>query len=311
MRAIVFREYGSPDVLHLAEAALPEPGPGEVRVRIRAAGVQPVDASVRRGLAPPTMAPTLPATPGNEFSGVVDALGAGVTEWRTGDEVLGWTMLGAYAEAVAVPADQLVRKPAAMPWEVAAVMSASGQTAHRVLRMLGVGEGDTVLVHGAAGGVGTFAVQLASAWGASVIGTASPANHEYLRSLGATPVAYGAGLADRVKAVAPQGVDAAFDAAGRGALDASVELVADRARIATIADFEGAERLGVTGARGGPGARTRERLGELVDLYEKGALAVHIAHRLPLADAAEAHRILETGHARGKTVLVVERPLGH
>lgn len=306
MRAIVFREYGSPDVLTLAETPLPAPGPGEVRVRIRAAGVQPVDTSVRRGLAPPTMAPTLPATPGNEFSGVVDALGPGVTAWEVGDAVLGWTMLGAYAEAVAVPADQLVRKPAAMPWEQAAVLSASGQTAHRVLRELRVGAGDTVLVHAAAGGVGTFAVQLAAAWGATVIGTASPANHDYVRALGAIPVAYGDGLADRVRTAAPQGVDAAFDAAGRGSLDVSVELVADRSRIATIVDFDGAARLGVVGARGGPGARSQERLGELVDLYDKGALTVHIGHRFPLADAAEAHRVVETGHGRGKVVLVTD-----
>ncbi|MGR6997724.1 alcohol dehydrogenase catalytic domain-containing protein [Yinghuangia aomiensis] len=163
------------------------------------------------------MAPTLPATPGNEFSGVLDALGPDVTAREAGDEVLGWTMLGAYAEAVAVPADQLVRKPAAMPWDEAAVLSASGQTAHRVLRELGVGAGDTVLVHAAAGGVGTFAVQLATAWGATVIGTASPANHDYVRAASARsrwPTATAS--ADRVRAAAPQGVDAAFDAAGRG-----------------------------------------------------------------------------------------------
>ncbi|NUU21208.1 MAG: zinc-binding dehydrogenase, partial [Streptomycetaceae bacterium] len=153
-------------------------------------------------------------------------------------------------------------------------------------------------------GVGTVAVQLAVAWGATVIGTASEANHAYVRSLGATPVAYGDGLVERVRAVAPQGVDAAFDAAGRGALDASVELVADRGRIGTIIDFAGAERLGVVGLRGGPTARTQARLNELLDLYEKGALAVHIGHRVPLAEAAEAHRLVETGHGRGKVVLV-------
>ncbi|MCF2531865.1 NADP-dependent oxidoreductase [Yinghuangia soli] len=304
MKAVVLSEYGAPDVLRLAEVPDPVPGPGGIRVRIRAAGVQPADTMLRRGAAPPSMAVPLPVVPGNEFAGVVDQVGDGVTDFSIGSEVLGWSLLGSYAQAVAVPAEQVVAKPAAMAWDVAGVMSASGQTAHRALRELGVGPGDTVLVHAAAGGVGTVAVQLAIAWGASVVGTASEANHDYVRSLGAVPVVYGEGLADRVRAAAPQGVDAAFDAAGRGALDASVELVADRARIATIIDFEGAARLGVAGLRGGPGARSRERLGELVDLYEKGALRLHIAHRLPLAEAAAAHRIVENGHGRGKVVLV-------
>ncbi|UGQ09647.1 NADP-dependent oxidoreductase [Yinghuangia sp. ASG 101] len=304
MQAVTLAEFGPPDVLRLTDVPDPRPGPGQVRVRIRAAGAQPVDTSVRRGEAPPAMRGSLPIVPGNEFAGVVDLVGDGVAEVAVGDEVLGWTMLGAYAEAVAVPADQIVRKPADMPWEVAGAMSASGQTAHRALRELRVAAGETVLVHAAAGGVGTAAVQIAVAWGAAVVGTASEANHAYLRSLGATPVTYGPGLVDRVRAVAPQGVDAALDAAGRGALDASVDLVADRDRIATIADFAGAERLGLRGLRGGPGARSRERLGELLDLWSRGALTVHIGHRLPLADAAEAHRVIEAGHGRGKVVLL-------
>ncbi|WP_436786907.1 NADP-dependent oxidoreductase [Yinghuangia sp. YIM S10712] len=304
MKAVTLAEFGPPDVLTLTDVPTPEPGPGHIRVRVRAAGVQPADTMMRRGAAPPSMRAELPAVPGNEFSGVVDLVGDGVAEIAVGDEVLGWSMLGSHAEAVVVPADQVVRKPAAMPWEVAGAMSASGQTGHRALRELRVASGETVLVHAAAGGVGTAAVQVAVAWGATVIGTASEGNHAYLRSLGATPVTYGDGLVERVRAAAPQGVDAALDAAGRGALDASVELVADRTRIGTIIDFAGAERLGVVGLRGGPGARSRERLGELVDLWSQGALVVHIAHRLPLADAAEAHRIVEAGHGRGKVVLV-------
>lgn len=304
MHAVLLTEFGLPDVLRLAEVPTPEPGPGTIRVLVRAAGVQPADTMLRRGFGPPSMSADLPLVPGNEFAGVVDAVGDGVAEFSAGDEVLGWSALGSYAEAVVVPVDQVVRKPSAMPWEVAGVMSASGQTAHRALRELRVGPGDTVLVHAAAGGVGTAAVQLAVAWGATVVGTASEGNHDYVRSLGATPVAYGDGLVSRVREVAPQGVDVALDAAGRGALDASVELVADRSRIGTIIDFEGAARLGVVGLRGGPGARTTARLGELVDLYEKGALAVHVRTRLPLAEAAEAHRIVEDGHGRGKVVLI-------
>lgn len=304
MKAVALTRFGGPEVLRETELPLPVPEAGTVRVRVRAAGVQPADTMVRRGEVPPNVAVSLPAVLGNEFAGVVDAVGARVTEFAFGDEVLGWSMLGSYAEAVVVPVEQLVPKPPAMPWEVAGAMSASGQTAHRALRELRVGAGDTVLVHAAAGGVGSAAVQIAAAWGATVVGTASPANHDYVRSLGAVPVAYGDGLADRVRAVAPQGVDAALDAAGRGALDASVELIADRTRIGTVIDFPGAARLGVTALRGGPGARTRERLGELVALYEKGALDVHIRVRLPLADAAEAHRIVEEGHGRGKVVLI-------
>jgi enoyl reductase len=304
MKAVTFSEFGAPEVLRLTEVPDPEPGPGAIRVRARAAGVQPADTMVRRGEGPPGLPVALPLVLGNDFAGVVDRVGEGVTEFAVGDEVLGWSVFGAYAEALVVPAGQAVRKPPEMPWEVAGAMSASGQTAHRSLRELGVSAGDTVLVHAAAGGVGSVAVQLAVAWGATVIGTASEGNHEYVRSLGATPVTYGDGLVERVRAVAPQGVDVAFDAAGRGALDASVELVADRGRIGTIIDFAGAERLGVVGLRGGPNARTRERLGELVGLFGKGALAVHIGHRLPLAEAAEAHRIVESGHGRGKVVLV-------
>lgn len=304
MKAVTLAEFGTPEVLRLTDVTDPEPGAGQVRVRVRAAGVQPVDTAVRRGEGPPTMRGSLPITPGNEFAGVVDLVGAGVTELAVGDEVLGWTMLGAYAEAVVVPVEQIVRKPAAMPWEVAGAMSASGQTAHRSLRELRVAAGETVLVHAAAGGVGTAAVQIAVAWGATVVGTASEKNHAYLRELGATPVTYGEGLVERVRAAAPQGVDAALDAAGRNALDASLELVADRDRVATIADIAGAERLGVRFLRGGPGARTRERLGELLDLWTQGALAVHIGRRLPLADAAEAHRVVEAGHSRGKVVLL-------
>lgn len=304
MKAVTFAEFGPPEVLRLTDVPDPSPGPGQVRVRIRAAGAQPADTAVRRGQAPPEMRRSLPITPGNEFAGVVDAVGDGVTDVALGDAVLGWTMLGAYAEALAVPVDQIVRKPAAMPWEVAGALSASGQTAHRTLRELGVTAGDTVLVHAAAGGVGTAAVQIAAAWGATVIGTASERNHAYLRSLGATPVTYGPGLVERVRALAPQGVDAVLDAAGRGALDASVELVEDRSRITTIADIAGAERLGIRFSRGGPGARSRERLGELLDLWARGALTVHIGRRLPLADAAEAHRLIEAGHGQGKVVLV-------
>ncbi|MEV6972333.1 NADP-dependent oxidoreductase [Kitasatospora sp. NPDC093806] len=301
MKAVTVPRFGGPEVLRVAAVPDPSPGLGEVRVRVYAAGVQPVDLAIREGWAPPgaEVAPGL--IPGNEFAGVVDRLGPDSGGWAVGDEVLGFRLLGCAAELVTVDATRLVRKPAGMPWEQAGALSASGQTAHLALGALKVGEGDTVLVHGAAGGVGTVAVQLARAWGATVIGTASERNHDYLRELGAIPVAYGEGLVERVRAVAPQGVDAAFDAAGRGALEASVELVADRGRIGTVVDYPGAERLGAVGIRG---ERTAARLAGLVGHWEAGRLRLEIAETFPLERAADAHRLVGTGHVRGKVVLV-------
>ncbi|MER7848270.1 NADP-dependent oxidoreductase [Kitasatospora sp. NPDC096077] len=300
MKAVTVPRSGGPEVLRVTGVTDPEPGPGEVRVRVYAAAVQPVDLAIREGFRPPGLTAEPPLVLGNEFAGVVDRLGPGAGAWRVGDEVLGFRVLGCQAELVTVDAGQLVAKPAGMPWEQAGSLSASGQTAHLALELLGVGPGDTVLVHGASGGVGTVAVQLARARGAVVIGTASERNHDYLRGLGAIPVAYGEGLVGRVRAVAPQGVDAAFDAAGRGALAASVELVADRDRIGTVVDYPEAERLGVRGLRG---PRTAERLAELVRLWEAGGLRIEIAESLPLEKAGEAHRLVGGGHVRGKVVL--------
>ncbi|MGW3075398.1 MULTISPECIES: NADP-dependent oxidoreductase [unclassified Kitasatospora] len=302
MKAVTVTRSGGPEVLRVAEVPDPEPGPGEVRVRVYAAGVQPVDLAIREGFRPPGTAVEPPFVLGNEFAGVVDALGQDAGDWRVGDEVLGFRVLGCQADRVTVDAGRLVAKPAGMPWEQAGSLSASGQTAHVALTGLGVGPGDTVLVHGAAGGVGTVAVQLARAWGATVVGTASERNHAYLRELGAVPVAYGEGLVERVRAVAPQGVTAAFDAAGRGALEASVELVADRSRIGTVVDYPGAERLGVRGLRG---ERTAGRLAELVKLWEAGALRLEVEESFPIERVAQAHRLVGAGHVRGKVVLTM------
>ncbi|SOB84019.1 NADP-dependent oxidoreductase [Streptomyces sp. 1331.2] len=302
MKAVTVTRSGGPEVLRVTEVPDPEPGPGEVRVRVYAAGVQPVDLAIREGFRPPGVVVEPPFVLGNEFAGVVDRLGPDSGGWAVGDEVLGFRVLDGHAELVTVDAARLVAKPAGMPWELAGSLSASGQTAHMALTQLGVGPGDTVLVHGATGGVGTVAVQLARAWGATVIGTASERNHDYLRELGAIPVAYGDGLVERVRALAPQGVTAAFDAAGRGALEASVELVADRGRIGTVVDHAGAERLGVRALRA---QRTAERLAELVRLWESGGLRLEVAEALPIGKAAEAHRLVGTGHVRGKVVLTM------
>ena len=309
MQAVVFDEYGPPDVLRLGERPLPSPGPGEIRVRVRAAGVQPADCATRsgwfaqRGIG---VAP-FPRQLGNEFAGVVDAVGDGVVSLIAGDEVLGWTSANAYAEAVVVSVEQVVLKPVMMSWAVAGALSASGQTAHTAVQALAIRAGDTVLVHGAAGGVGTIAVQLARLRGARVIGTASRENHDYLRSLGAEPVLYGAGLAERVRALAPEGVHAALDGSGRGALDASIELGIEPSRIGTLVDFEDVQRMGVQAIRS---QRSRERLQSLVELHDAGRLRVHVRDIYPLAYAAVAHRDVENGHGRGKVVLMVYEEKG-
>ncbi|MDG4825550.1 NADP-dependent oxidoreductase [Asanoa sp. WMMD1127] len=299
MRAAAFDTPGGPDVLRLMELPDPVPADGEVLVRVRAAGVQPYDCAVRAGWLPAGVPPTLPRIPGNEFAGVLEVGAPGLP---AGTEVLGFGQLGAYAELLAVPADQVVAKPAGMPWEVAGGFSAGAQTAHIALAGLAPAPGETLLVHGAAGAVGTVAVQLARAAGATVIATARPENHAYLRDLGAIPVAYGDGLADRVRAAAPDGVDAALDGAGGAALDVSLELVPDRSRILTLVDHGRAEELGV---RVTPPLRSAARLAALVALHERGGLRIHVRRGYPLAAAADAHREVEAGHGRGKVVLRV------
>lgn len=304
MKAAAMSNFGPPSVLQVMEFENPKANTGQVRVRIKAAGVQPFDAEVRSsGWTPPGLEVRYPQILGNEFAGIIDQVGDEVTNFSVGDEVIGWALLACYAEFVVVSVDQIVHKPTSMSWEEAGAIAASGQTAHTALSVVRVGKGDTVLIHAAAGGVGTIAVQLARAWGATVIGTASERNHDYLRSLGVLPVTYGDGLVDRVRAYAPKGVDAAFDAAGDAALLASVELVQDRDRIGTIVAFDQGEKLGVRLIRSN---RSVERLTELVDLYAQGKLRIHIRKTFPLYQAADAHREIESGHGRGKVVLTID-----
>lgn len=302
MKAAAFSEFGGPEVLRVMELEAPQAGPGQVRVRVRAAGVQPYDAAVRAGWTPPGVSKELPRIPGNEFAGVVDQVGEDVTGVSPGAEVLGFTQLGAYAEYVVVPATDLAAKPAGVPWEVAGGLTAGVQTAEIALDGLGVGEGDTVLIHAAAGSVGSAAVQIARLRGATVIGTAREENHEYLRELGAIPVVYGDGLADRVRALAPGGVDAALDGAGGHALEVSLELVKDRERILTLVEHGKAAELGVKLTQG---VRTAERLGRYARLYAEGFFAFPIRRAFPLEQAADAHREIETGHGRGKIVITI------
>lgn len=301
MQAIVFDRFGGPEVLRVAEVDTPQPGPGQIRLRVRAAGVNPIDFKIRSGAMQQVFPTTFPAVPGLEAAGVVDEVGPGVTGLSVGDEVIAFTDTGAYARyALATVA---ARKPAGLSWEAAAALPVAGETSQRVLDLLAVKQGETLLVHGAAGAVGSVAVQLAVAGGATVIGTASPTNHDYLRSLGVLPVAYGDGLVARVRALAPQGVDAVFDAAGRGALPDSIELRGGTTdRIATIAD-PAAGQLGVAFSAGGQG--NAEWLAEHARLATAGTLRVAVAHVFPFAEAGRAQEQSATGHTRGKLVLLL------
>jgi NADPH:quinone reductase-like Zn-dependent oxidoreductase len=295
LKAIVVDRFGGPEVLRESEVETPEPGPGQVRVRVRVAGVNPFDARVRSGEFPRP----LPTILGVEVAGTVDAIGEGVTEFAIGDEVFGGAETGSYAEYALAKA--IVVKPAGLAWDAAVSLPVAAGTSHRVLDLLGLASGETILIHGAAGAVGTLAVQLAVARGATVIGTASAANHEYLRTLGAIPTGYGDGLVERVRALAPQGVDAVFDIAGKGALPASIELRGGTDRIVTIAD-PAAESLGIPFSSGGGSAPD---LGALAERAARGELITAISGTYPLAEAATAHRVIEAGHARGKVVLTV------
>jgi NADPH:quinone reductase-like Zn-dependent oxidoreductase len=303
MRAVTFTEYGGPEVLHVADVEEPHPAPGQVRIAVRAAGVNPVDWKARSGAMREVMPVDFPAATGREASGVVDEVGPGVADATVGDEVFGFAVGGAAAERAIL--DDFARKPPALPWAEAAAMPVAVETSVRVFGILGgVREGQTLVIDGAAGGVGVAAVQLARARGARVIGTASEGNHDFLRSLGAEPTTYGDGLVERVRALAPDGVDLGFDAAGRGGVADLVTLTGDPGRVATIADF-GAAALGVKVA-GGSDRRAVEALGEAAELFEAGRLQIYVSQTFPFAQAAEAHRASQAGHVRGKLVLIPE-----
>jgi NADPH:quinone reductase-like Zn-dependent oxidoreductase len=307
-RVVLATAYGGPEVLSVVDEPIADPGPGEVRVRVRAAGVNPIDAKVYSG-AFGTDPSRLPFRLGGEISGEVVAAGPD-TGFSAGDEVIGYRVDGGYADELLAPAPALVPKPPSLGWEEAAGLCLTGATAFHTLTATGVGAGDTVLVHGAAGGVGLMAVQLAKIRGARAIGTASLASHDLLRELGAEPVAYGPGLADRVRALASDGVDAAVDAIGTDeAMDVSLALVADRARIATVVSFVRGTAEGVKVLGGGPGGDPGTELRaaartELAELAGSGRIRVVIDGRYSLADVADAHRQLTAGHTHGKIVLV-------
>ncbi|MFF3429905.1 NADP-dependent oxidoreductase [Streptomyces sp. NPDC002602] len=298
-KAITFSEYGTADVLRLSEVTTAEPGPGQVRIRVRAASVNPLDMKIRSGLMAGNAPAHFPVTPGLDAAGVVDAVGEGA-EASVGDAVLGSTTGGSYGEYALL--DRPVAKPDALPWDVASSLVTVGLTAARVLAELDVRAGQTLLIHGAAGSVGIIAAQLAVARGITVVGTVGEHDVERLTALGAGAVRYGEGWVERVKAAAPQGVDSVFDASGAGVLADSVALTGDSARVVTIADMSAA-RHGVRFSAGG-GEQTGESLSELVALAADGGLTVPVWRTYPLAEAARAHADLEAHLNRGKAVLL-------
>ncbi|MFD8596227.1 NADP-dependent oxidoreductase [Kitasatospora sp. NPDC059646] len=307
-KAIAFSEYGDPDVLAPIDIEVPEPGPGQVRVAVRTLGVNPLDRRLRTGELAALFPIAFPFVPGCEVAGTVTAVGEGVTGFAPGDEVFGGMMAGGYAEHALVQAESLAHKPASLSWEQAAALPTGAETAERVLGVLGVRPGETLLVHGAAGGVGTLLLQFARERGITVVGTASEANHGYLRELGAIPVAYGEGLAERVRAAAPGGrVDRALDASGRAdEIPLSVELTGAADRVLSIANAVGAQQHGVRFSGGQETEHFHQRaFAAALELHGAGRLVLPLHRVLPLAEAAEAHRISEHGHLRGKVVLTV------
>ncbi|MFP1603519.1 zinc-binding alcohol dehydrogenase family protein [Microbacterium sp. 2216-1] len=311
-RAIVYTEIGTPDVLHLVDIPDPVAAPGEVVVRIEAAGVNPLDAKLRRG-ARPSPPIVEPRRVGFDGAGVVAALGDGVTGFAVGDRVAITNVLGTYATALPVPVSRLVRLSDGVTMAEGASLGIPIGTAYQCLRSLGVGQGDTLLVHAGSGAVGQAAVQFAALWGATVIATGSPARFEQLRALGAIPVAYGEGLVERVREAAPDGITVALDCIGTDeAIQASLQLVADRDRIATIVRGPDAADFGIRAFSGGsPVPLTEQELAWrdeavslAVNLIEAGDLQVELGPELPLAEASRAHELIEQHAARGKIVLV-------
>ena len=311
-RAIVYTEIGSPDVLQLVEIPDPVAGPGEVVVRIEAAGVNPLDAKLRGGKRPSPPI-TEPRRLGLDAAGVIDSIGEGVTGFVVGDRVVTRDTPGTYATHLVVRADRLTPLPDAVTAAEGAALGIPVGTAYQCLRSLGVTADDTLLIHAGSGAVGQAAIQFAVAWGATVIATGSPARHEQLRELGAIPVAYGEGLADRVRETAPNGVTVALDCAGTDeAIETSLELVEDHDRIATIVRGPDAADFGIRAFSGGaPKPLTDQELawrveavGIAIDLIASGDFQIELGAELPLADAAQAHELVEAHAARGKITLV-------
>jgi NADPH:quinone reductase-like Zn-dependent oxidoreductase len=302
-RAVRFGEYGDIEVLTVVDVDRPAPGPRQVLVKVVAAGINPGEAMIRQGLVHDWWPATFPSGEGSDLAGVVEELGADVTGFAVGDEVIGFTNERAsHAEYVLVEADQLVQRPPGVPWEQAGALFVAGTTAYAAVRAVAPKRGETMVVSGAAGGVGSLVVQLARHAGARVIGIASERNHAWLREHGAIPVTYGEGLAGRVRAASGGRVDAFVDTFGHPYIELALALGVPKDRINTIIDFSGAGKYG-TKAEGNMAAASADVLRELAALISQGVLEVPIAKAYPLDEVRDAFRDLERHHTRGKIVL--------
>jgi NADPH:quinone reductase-like Zn-dependent oxidoreductase len=301
MKAAQFSRFGGPEVLEIVDLPDPHPGPGQIRIAVRAAGINATEWKLRKGLL--SFGAGLPQTTGRDVAGVVDEVGEGVTDVAVGDRVFGVCDDGAGAAELALLTYRAPIPPS-LGFVDAAALPVALETATRSLDELRVGGGISLLINGAAGGIGSTAVQLAVARGARVIGTASTANHGYLRLLGAEPVTYGEGMAGRVRTLAPDGVDAALDVAGSGVLPELIDLAGSPKNVVTLADFDGAKQHDVRFSNGfqGPAFHALAEIGALV---EAGRFWLPVERTYPLDEIAEAHRVSEHGHVRGRLVLVI------
>jgi NADPH:quinone reductase-like Zn-dependent oxidoreductase len=305
MRAVRFERYGGVEELAVTEVPRPRAAPGRVVVEVMAAALNPGEAAIRQGLMHDRWPAQFPSGEGSDFAGVVTEVGDGVTSVAPGAEVIGWTdERASHAEAVSVPAGQLVAKPAGVSWEAAGSLHVAGTTAWAAVRAVDTRPGDTVAISAAAGGVGSIAVQLARRSGARVIGIAGAANASWLASLGVTPVTYGDGLADRLRAAAPDGIDAFIDCFGGGYVDLAVELGVPKERIDTIIDWAAAQQAGAKVEGVAAAEDPAAVLSELAGLVAAGELVVPVARTYPLSQVRDAYAELEKRHTRGKIVLL-------
>jgi NADPH:quinone reductase-like Zn-dependent oxidoreductase len=302
-KAVRFDNYGGVDVLNVVDVPRPVPGPGQVLVQVKAAGINPGEAKIRDGLLHARWPATFPSGQGSDLAGIVAGTGPGVTGFAAGDEVIGYTDdRASQAEFVVVAAANLTARPAGVPWPVAGALSVAGATAYAAVRAVAAAKGDVVVVSGAAGGVGSIAVQLARRAGATVIGLASPVHREWLDAHGVIPVSYGDGVADRIRQAAAT-VDAFIDTVGGGYVELALELGVAPERIDTIADFEAVQKYGVK-AEGNAAGASAATLAELAELIADGELDIPIAATFSLADVRGAYRRLAEGHVQGKIVLL-------
>jgi len=302
-RAVRFDKYGGLEVLQVVEVDRPIPGRGKVLVRVKAAGINPGEASIRKGLFAERWPATFPSGQGSDLAGIVEEVGPGVTNVGVGDEVIGFTEnRSSQAELVVVESGNLVPRPGNVSWEQAGALFVAGTTAYAAVRSVALNAGDTVVVSGAAGGVGSIAVQLARDAGAKVIGLAGEANHQWLSEHGVIPVTYGDGVEDRIRAACGGKVDALIDTFGGGYVELALKLGVAKSRIDTIIDFAAAAKYGVK-TEGNHEAANAEVLAQLAGLLSAGRLEIPIAKVFPLADVREAYRELEQRHTRGKIVL--------